>query len=81
LNVKKSTRYIIAGLLAAVWATALVAIKIILPPSLGAVVVQQLNASDTSYWASLGMAIGARQAAFIVTLVFAFLVISVLRSK
>lgn len=77
---KKHHRYAVVGILAALWLVALAAIRILLAPVVGAAVVNQVDASNASFYNSLAIVAGATNLSIIVTLIFVGLVIAVVRS-
>lgn len=77
----KNKRWIMAALLIAAWVFALAIVRTLLAPSIGAATVAQMNASNTSFIASMGFMSAASLLTMVVTIVFGVLLYLVIRAK
>lgn len=78
---KKGRRYVVAAILVALWAACLSIARALLAPAVGLEVVNQLDASNAAYVFSAGAGTGAHLVNVLITVVFAALVVLVLRSR
>jgi hypothetical protein len=78
---KKRNRIIAAAALAALWAACVTTLRALLAPAVGAVVVNQIEASNAGYFALVGAGSAASAATVLISLIFVVLIVAVLRSK
>lgn len=70
-----------AGLMVVAWAATLALAKALLAPATGAAAVQQMNASDASYAASMSLLAMAPMATVVITGVFALVIYLIIRNE
>ena len=70
-----------AALLVAAWAATLALVRTMLAPATGAATVQQMNASDASYMASMSLVASAPMANVVITGLFALVIYLIIRKE
>jgi hypothetical protein len=78
---KKRNRIIAAIGLAALWAICITTLRALLAPTVGAVVVNQIDASNAGYFALAATISAVSIATILISLLFAVVIVVVLRSK
>ena len=74
-------KLVLGGVVIGAWAVALAIAKVVLAPAIGAAAVMQLQASDPSYLASMFFVSVLGIGSVLITLLFAFALYVVARSK
>jgi hypothetical protein len=74
-------KWVLGGIITSAWAVALGIAKVVLAPALGAATVMQLQGSDPSYVASMLFVSVLAIGSVLITLLFAFALYLVARSK
>ena len=77
----KRKRLLLVSLLLILWGGALSLVRTLMSPILGAATVQQMDASNASYLASMGVISGVSWISILISLVFAVLIYLTVHSK